>query len=389
MEAVVIISVFLVFGISIPLTILFIVKASKRTNEIKELLKPLNGSYQGVSYTFNYYPGSKNHPAEIYIVIEENINFNLLITLEKKTDGFFKRIGLSDELQVQDPMFDNKFYLATEDRQVVLRFLNDKVRQAFNELSDMGFKWFRFNNSFGKTHIKFSKSPINRNQVNPETLNPAIKHVETIISGLKDVKGMVPLDSSHFGLDEKRKVKPGLQQIIFLVIPIVLLMVTAPVLIFIGNKYKPIREWELILRGAGTGILIAIFYLWLVIKKTKGTSSAHKVIIAILILALGSFSLTGYLGLRLANGIMDSDLTENHETIVKSKHYHSDSDSGTTYFIKVQSWSPGRKVEKFKVSQFIYNKCEPDKTRVIVTTKPGKFGVEWLVKMKIEGHSSE
>ena len=79
------------------------------------------------------------------------------------------------------------------------------------------------------------------------------------------------------------------------------------------------------------------------------------------------------------NGALDNGHPAVHQVMVIKKYYTKDKNN-FSYYAVVQSWRE-RSEEKLKISRRFYDYLHPGSSRITVTTKPGKFGFEWIVEL--------
>jgi len=103
------------------------------------------------------------------------------------------------------------------------------------------------------------------------------------------------------------------------------------------------------------------------------------------ILIYVSFTYAGRNLARLLNGMLDKGEQTEHtvEDIYKFQNKKNLS------YIRFPSWrNPGTK-EQLHIGSSEYKAIVPGKTKMIITTKPGAFGFEWIVSKKIEQKKQE
>ncbi len=363
------IMVFITMPLCIGLAIFFVVKANKRMKALSEKLKNYNGNYKGNEYSFSYSPGSKNVPSSISLILKIPVNFNLEITAESKVDGFFKKIAFSKEIQVNDPDFDKMFYLNTMDGDIVLNYLDQKVREAIKSIYALGYNHISFGHTGNVSQIRISKSPANIKDINNEDVQNIISNLYTLADGLKNVKGMSKEISP-----EDTKIKTPVE-VLFLLIPILLIVPGVIVLALFNDGWTPLNWMELILFTLKISISLSIFYIAFAVLKLKGRSDAHKTILPLLLLVPIMFTILTYTAVRNLNGYLDKSSDSINTIVVLDKDYKHSKDSGNTYYLITQSWRTNRKTEKIKINKDIYDTVKIGITKVTVITRQGKFNI--------------
>ena len=85
--------------------------------------------------------------------------------------------------------------------------------------------------------------------------------------------------------------------------------------------------------------------------------------------------------IQILNGSLDSSPPTTHIVSILEK-YKSHSDSGYDHFLVVSSWRENEIQRKIWVKSRVYQKIKPGQSTMTITTRPGKFGLEWKVETK-------
>jgi hypothetical protein len=147
--------------------------------------------------------------------------------------------------------------------------------------------------------------------------------------------------------------------------------------------YPPIRGGELLLRAAI--MLLGIFptSLFLAAYFLSGTSRSHYAwgswaIGALFMLPIGSVGTTA-----LTNGMLDTSAPVVHRAKITRK-YTTKNKNSISYHVEVESWrEPGGK-EKFSVESSDYGRVVEHQSHMIITTREGWQGIEWMVSKELE-----
>ena len=124
-----------------------------------------------------------------------------------------------------------------------------------------------------------------------------------------------------------------------------------------------------------------LLFTWFSIRLLKGRSSSHRELIAVFFIALFAFPLAGFGYRGFLNGALDDGPAAVHQVIVLNKYY-SKSKNSYTYYAVVNSWRKTESTEKLRISKSFYNYLNPGSSTITVTTKPGRFGFEWIVDLE-------
>jgi hypothetical protein len=154
-------------------------------------------------------------------------------------------------------------------------------------------------------------------------------------------------------------------------------------LIFGLVLYKPLDVLPILLDSIKFSIILTLFPIWISAKLLRGKSTSHKDFAAISALFLAGFLIAGFGGEVFLNGYLDVGNTSKHNAVITRKHTSSNK-NGTEYKVLVESWRENRTGEKFKVSEKSYKQIKPFESEMIITTKPGKYGFEWVVDKRLK-----
>jgi hypothetical protein len=64
--------------------------------------------------------------------------------------------------------------------------------------------------------------------------------------------------------------------------------------------------------------------------------------------------------------------------------YKTSTRHGKNYHVVLESWRKIRYSESLQVSSCEYRLIKPDRTKMIILSKPGHYGFEWIVSTGIE-----
>jgi len=142
--------------------------------------------------------------------------------------------------------------------------------------------------------------------------------------------------------------------------------------IFAYIVFPPLDAGPLVALGICILMLPLLMQLWSIVKKRQPEDLARLRTaylyssIVLLLLAL----------LPLLNGWLDKSAASAIKTTVLQKTFYSHR-SGTSYYITVPSWRPGRSDEELRVGSRLYNNVVVGKS-VTVEVHKGFFGLPWI-----------
>jgi len=125
-------------------------------------------------------PGSKNNPPKLSIFQLRQMDFQLRILAEDSLSGVAKKIHLVRELEIGDPLFDQKYLLLTKDREKVQSFLLSSLRR---EAVD-----YFFSNGFSeinvlKNMVSAVKKYYTDQDLDPGRIRQDVEQLNRFISG--------------------------------------------------------------------------------------------------------------------------------------------------------------------------------------------------------------
>ncbi|MGE5343470.1 MAG: hypothetical protein ACM3SY_18530 [Candidatus Omnitrophota bacterium] len=323
------------------------------------------GQYQGISYAYKHYPGSKNSPPSFMVVINcpSPSTGAFKVTRETGFDRFCKHLGLCVELNTNDPEFDDMFYITTNMLYFTRQYLDDaEKRRLIRNIFDKGFNEVKFE---GQTITATWHSFPRGNTMD-------IKTVEEIVAALSGMSTNIPYATEPEAAPWKSK------RVFAFAIPI-LLLVTGVICLIVGlSSYLPLDTGKVFMDSLKYSVPLWIIFVWMAIQLLKGRSSSHREALAVFILSIFAFSI-GSFGIETTlNGVMDAQSPCTHVVNVMEK-YSVRGKHSYSYYAVVRSWRAGESTEKLKIHKSLYHDLNPGISKMGITTKPGHFGFEWLV----------
>jgi hypothetical protein len=289
------------------------------------------------------------------------------VTKESGFDRFFKRMGITTEIQVNDADFDDTYYISAENTKFAEDyFASQEKREAVMAVFEKDFNSLRHD---GKTMTAMRT---------PAKFDPPIEEtdIQEVASRLADLTRDIP-ESAHDGFLYEQ---PGwkAKRAMAFTLSILTGVIGLPALIFGLINYEPLDTFSAIIHSFIFSMPLLLVFLLLSVMLLKGRSSSHKELMIVLIISLICFPLGGMGTVVFVNGWMDDSKPTSYGVPVIGKYISRSKDS-MTYYVTVQSWREGRQTEDISVSYGEYQEATPNKNELIVTTKPGYLGFEWVV----------
>lgn len=327
-----------------------------------------NGDYEGIEYSYYHFQGGKNAPPYFKVSVDCPGGGSFKITRENRFDRFFKKLGICVELDTRDQEFDDNFFITTDTVGFAREYFSKpEKRRAVMDIFAKGFSQVLYEGKKQELTATWNSYPRGRDM--------EIKTVEEIALSLGQLSREVP-NIYEQDIIEIAALKQ--KRFFSAAVPIFLLIAGIIGMIFGFSVYRPLDEGKAVLNSLQYSIPLLILFLFVSVNLLRGRSSSHRELIGIWVLSIFAFILGGIGGEITLNGWLDKGKPMVHEVDVINK-YTSRSKNNTTYHVVVKSWRKSEYSEKLMVNANLYDELEAGQSKMIITTKPGKFGFEWLV----------
>ncbi|NQU05558.1 MAG: hypothetical protein HQ568_05655 [Calditrichaeota bacterium] len=330
-----------------------------------------DGAYQGVEYDYKYTSASQHNSSSFKLTVKCPCEGSYKLTKLTGFDRFFMRTGFSKDIRSGYPDFDDKFLVATDREEFAEAYFTSAVkRQAAIEIYDMGFKEIKCN---GKD-ITVTKSPVKKkSEIDESLIEQVMEALVLLIKDIpRDVITRVEVSSNY-----------KFRRVALYVVSIILIVTGFMGFIFGLVLYKPLDVLPILLDSLKFSLPLTLFPIWISAKLLRGKSTSHKDFAAISALFLAGFLLSGFGGEVYLNGYLDDGAISKHNAVITRKYTKSNK-NGKDYKIIVKSWRENRTAEKFEVKKKSFKRIKVLESELIVTTKPGRFGFEWVVNKKLK-----
>jgi hypothetical protein len=346
---------------------------SQLPSELREMKsgKTVSGEHDGIAYEVYYFAGGKTAPPHLALRVACKSEGRFIIAEESGFDRFFKRYGITNEIQVLDKAFDDAYFIQSETVDFVRQFFQPpEKRRAIQELFELQYTVVEHD---GKT-MKAVCSPFRlQNERPPDFVTGAVTRLAALAKDVPQVPLTPSIDMGAW--KTKRNVA--------FAVPILGLLAGAAFWVLGFVRYPPLDSLSVFLDSLKLSLPLLLVFLWLAVKLIRGRSTSHHELLAVGILALFAFPISGMGTETFFNGWLDRSPSSPHTVDVLDK-YVSRSGKTTDYILVLQSWRPGRQTEKLEVSSRTHQRVTPNQTQIYIETKPGHFGFEWRVSYKIE-----
>ncbi len=344
--------------------------ASKLGVEEMKAGVPYEADLAGQKYRYEYTAAGKNRPASFTIWLDCPSAAKFNITRESHWDAFFKRMGLTTEIQTGDVHFDDACYVRTDFVTFTKSFFQSlQKRQAVLRLIELNYKDIAHD---GTSMIA--------------TMTPFRLTEDCDKLALESVVGDLALLSKNLPAEY-----PGAQVIgipawkiwracIYL-LSAVSLVGGLVVMLWASKKYTVLDENALFIGSLGYSVLAFIAFIAVSMFLLKGRSSSHNELMLVLIVAVIGFPLFGYGATLSINGYLDVAEPRHYQVKIVDKRI-SKSSKSTIRYISVASWRKGRSRELITVGSGEYKRFDIGSS-LRITTRPGRLGYEWLADYEL------
>jgi hypothetical protein len=332
--------------------------------------KTIAGEHDGTAYEVYYFAGGKNAPPLLTLSVPCPSEGRFKITKESGFDRFFKRHGITNEVQTFDKSFDDDYFIQSDTLDFVRQFFQPpEKRQAVRAVFELGYTLVEHD---GKV-MKITFSPFRpKDDLPPEFVTGAVAQLRELATNIPVVP---PTPAPDMGAWKTKRV-------VAFAVPIFGDLIGLPLIILGFVLYPPLDGFSIFLDSLKYSLPLLLIFLWLAVKLIRGRSTSHHELIAVGVLALIGFPLAG-MGLEtFLNGRLDSSQPSSHTVVVIDK-YISRSNKSKDYNLVLESWRTGRQSETLEVSSRDYERVVLTQTEVQIETKPGRFGFEWRVSYEI------
>lgn len=329
------------------------------------------GEKEGVKYYYQYFAGSKNSPSNFKLGLDCPSGGEFKIGRESRFDSFFKRLGITVEIQTGDNEFDREFFVQTNSVPFTRSYLmSPDKREAVKQLFALGYTQV---NCDGR-RIEARIAPFSQT---------IIKDKDFVESTLKEL-GQLTRDLPEEAVGYRAMGIPvwKFRRNLIYAVSIISVVAGAALLFLANRNWHPLDGGAMFLYSLHYIVPAFLVFIVVAVAFLKGRSSSHKDLLINLLIALIGFPISGYFGVMAANGYLDPAGSTDHEVIALHKHI-TRSKNSKHYHVTTGTWRDNRIEENIEVSYATYYNIKPGSTVLTITTKPGRLGFEWLVTCRV------
>jgi len=331
---------------------------------------PVRHELDGVTYTTVYTPpvrGKNPSPSVLTVSIPVACDGEFEMGVETWFDKLGKRMGIATELQTGDESFDEQCYIRTDALEFTAAYLADPLKRvAILDLRRFGFLSLTLRDR-GLFANRINFDPVADDR--PEFISEVGARLVLLARGLPTYQ---PEFDTWVGAGRK-----------FWQVVLWVLLVGFALTVFSLVTFTPLKGVDVILRALPVLLvgwpLSAVVSAWLL----SGTSRSHRAWAAVMLGSLILFPLGSAGSVGLLNGAFDDSPPTTHNIVIVEK-YTTRSKNTTHYHVRCPSWRKPGETESFQIPADEYNAVVPHRSKIVVVTKPGWLGVEWLVSKHVD-----
>ena len=325
---------------------------------------PVAGELDGVTYTVLYTPpvrGKHSKPSSLAISVPVSTAGEFQIVPESRYDRFCKRLGVAQEIQTGDETFDAESYVRSDAVEFTEAYLADPVKRiAILDVRRLGFPVVSL--SGGTMTALWTGFDPGKHDRPDLTADAAAR----LVLLARDLPPHQPEFDNRTGQHRKHWQTMLWGFLVVFALTVISLAVYTPV-------------WTSELFGTAAFVFVPGVPLFAVVSGLllRGTSTSHYAWGGLMLGALFLFPAGSLGSVALLNGVLDTSPRVTHPALIVEK-YTTRSKNSTNYHVKCQSWRAQGGTESFRVSSSEYNTVVEHRSRLEVTTRAGRFGIEWL-----------
>ncbi len=323
-------------------------------------------THEGITYYYKHFRGTDKAPPYFSITIPCPTAGAFAVKPETKFDRFFKKLGVCVEIDTHDPTFDDAFYITSDTIPFTRSFLEkSENRRSIQALFNLGFNQLKHD---GKNLVATWQNFPRRTEMETATMEKAVEQLAVPVRHLPKITTYETEESPAWKL----------RRLFAFAFPILITVTGIVALILTFTTYRPLDPGKMLVNSLKYSLPAFVLFTWFSIHLLKGRSTSHRELIAVFFIVLFGFPAAGFGYSGYLNGALDNNPPAIHDALVIKKYY-TKSKSNYSYYARVKSWRETENTERLGVSHRYYKSLEPGKSVIAVTTKPGKFGFEWII----------
>lgn len=333
----------------------------------KEVTLELDGSPYTVLYTPPV-PGKHPRPSVLRISTPApNASGEFHMSPQTWFDRTCKRFGIAVEIETGDEVFDAECYVRSDTPEFAAAYLGDSIKRvAILDLRRMGFPEVLLTNGVLTASWTGFNPKANHK---PELSIDTAARLLILARNLPEHRP----EFEHRTGSHRKKWQAALW------LGLIGFALTMLSLI----AFPPVDTLDLLSRALVVFVVALPAFAYVSAVLIRGSSTSHNawgalMVGAIFLLPLGSVGSTA-----LLNGASDESPLVVHNAVITEK-YTTRNKNRTNYHVRVASWRAPGETLSYRVSQTEFNAVTPHQSQMVVTTRAGAIGIEWLASRHIQ-----
>lgn len=352
--------------------------------KLKAKWKGTNSTSGNLNYQY-YIHKNKNEIKGFKLGISSVGNFDFFIKLEKWHDRLFKKLGLSVEFQLGHPKFDKKFYIVSDDANLL-----QSIAQTgeLHSAIDAAFESPKYSAHVKALHCHSERLWLDYRCEEGFSEGDVVEAAIRVVPLLKNVADHLAREANagRTGLDRYA-------------IRAAIILATSTGLAVNGlahfvrkMSWSPlpftIDTYQLAFNAVPVAIVIVIFLIFSTIVFLGRTSRAHLVFIEVLFIgSFGAFA-TSMEELSDLNMEIDSGTAQQIVLQINKKTIHHHRKSPDSYSLQVDDWINAGEQRRIDVTNSFYYQVREGEY-IVIFQRPGYLGYRWVEDVKKAEASTE
>jgi len=331
---------------------------------------------EGVSLGLQYrHVRTKKKIKTLLLGINCHVSPNFYLKRQTGLDNFFKRIGISNELETGDEAFDDAIYLVSDNKTLNYALVNSsEFRTAVKKIMDYGTpSTLEARNIYcrnGRLWVQFGVGDAYDDL-----------HVGNIAKALSSQFDILKKSVNEVALiSGSRWRDPFVIKAAILLAMSSGLAINGAIQVFratMGTIPFTLHHSLIIQDAIKFGLIILIVFMLGALFWLGKSARTHFVLIELATVGAFGIFVTTMVELRDFNMEMDTNAPHYFDTQVVDKYSRRGSRSGRRHYVILRDWNCDCGNYKLQVSRSLYNYL-PSRGEVTITQYPGRLGYPWV-----------
>lgn len=345
----------------------FFLGAPLAANMFNYLLRRKSGVLDvcGRPVAFLHKAKGRNGPSSLELTFAGNFNARAVFHTETRSDQLGKDYGLNQEIQLNDPAFDQTVYIECDDSSFVSGLL--ETAEAKEKLKGLLERFAVFELKGGRCTL--TKTPCD--DFDEVSMQDMVSASIDMLALADRVAPAGPGQGTLTPLTESRR----RTELVFTSGGIALTICGAVAAFWGAQAFEPVLPWQVFRTSLYAALALVLVFTAYLFLRFKGTSTGLRAFRKSLAFGATGIVLWSWGWLMVFNGSQDVSAAVRYEVPVVSKHISSGRGGGFT--LGLSSWSKEPAVYEIGARRKEFELVEVGDPCVI-SVKKGYFGFEWI-----------